>query len=236
MAIAEKYGTDVSRTKFTVLTYLRRLLNRGQVVKTELIDAHGRKVVYYELPSDSENHLHKLMTEEIVLLARKLGLRVERRADVDLMIEGIGIEVETGKKSRKPVQREGFKDMWVVVPNEEVGKRYEESMTLRDLYLKMKEMGEGKPLEREKKVKAQATRSEGKEYSGELAKASINYVKRSMIAYLDGKKNLNWILGVIRSSGLRGELLMRVFEELESYGRKDRWERALEACRKKKML
>ncbi|MDK2384277.1 MAG: hypothetical protein QI199_05655, partial [Candidatus Korarchaeota archaeon] len=60
-----------------------------------------------------------------------------------------------------------------------------------------------------KKVRAQATRSEGKEYPGELARASINYVKRSMIAYLDGKKNLNWILGVIRSSGLRGELLMR---------------------------
>ncbi|MHA1608528.1 MAG: hypothetical protein ACTSUJ_00810 [Candidatus Njordarchaeales archaeon] len=57
-----------------------------------------------------------------------------------------------------------------------------------------------------------------------------------MIAYLDGKKNLNWILGVIRSAGLRGEPLMRIFKELESYGRKDRWEKALEACRKKGML
>ena len=78
-AIAEKYGTDINRTKFAVLTYLRRLLNRVQVVKTELIDAHGRKVMYYELPSDSESHLHKLIIEEIVLLARKLGLSVERR-------------------------------------------------------------------------------------------------------------------------------------------------------------
>lgn len=233
-AIAEEYGTDISRTKFAVLTYLRRLLNRGQVVKTELIDHHGRKVVYYELSSDSESHLHKLMIEGIVLLARKLGLRVERRADVDLAIEGIGIEVETGKKSRKPAHREGFKEVWVVAPNEEIGKRYEDPMTLRDLYLRMKEMREKKPMERKKKVKV--PRSEGREDSGELAKASMNYVKKSMIAYLDGKKNLNWILGVIRSSGLRGELLMRVFEELESYGRKDRWERALEACRKRGML
>ena len=70
------------------------------------------------------------------------------------MIEGIGIEIKTGKKSRKPVQREGFKDVWVVVPNEEVSKRYEESITLRDLYLKMKEMGEEKPLERKKEGKS----------------------------------------------------------------------------------
>ena len=233
-AIAEKYGTDISRTKFAVLTYLRRLLNRGQVVKTELIDAHGRKVVYYELPSDSESHLHKLMIEEIVLLARKLGFKVERRADVDLAIEGIGIEVETGKKSRKPAHREGFEEVWVVVPNEEVGKRYEDSMTLRDLYLRMKEMRGEKTTGRERKAKV--SRPGSREDSGELIRASTNYVKRSMIAYLDGKKNLNWILGVIRSSGLRGELLMRVFEELESYGRRDRWERALEACRKKGML
>ncbi len=38
----------------------------------------------------------------------------------------------------------------------------------------------------------------------ELAVAALNYVKRSMTAYLDGKKNLNWIIGVIRSSGVRG--------------------------------
>ena len=121
-----------------------------------------------------------------------------------------------------------------MVPNEEVGKRYEESMTLRDLYVRMKEMREEKPMERKREVKV--PRPESKGDSGELIKASTNYVKKSMIAYLDGKKNLNWILGVIRSSGLRGEPLMRVFEELESYGRRDRWERALEACRKKEML
>ncbi len=65
---------------------------------------------------------------------------------------------------------------------------------------------------------------------------SLIDAKSSMTAYLDSKKNLDRILGVIRGSGLRRELLMRVFEELESYGRKDRWERALEACRRKKML
>ncbi len=238
-AIAEKYGTDISRTKFAVLTYLRRLLNRGQVVKTELIDHHGRKVVYYGLPSDSESHLHKLMIEEIVLLARKLGLKVERRADVDLTIEGIGIEVETGKKSRKPRQRLGYREVWIVVPNEEVKGRYPGSMTLRELYLKLKKMSESEAPSEMQTHESRAARSEERTsalINEELAVAALNYVKRSMAAYLDGKKNLNWIIGVIRSSGVRGQLLMRVFEELKDYGDKRRWEEALEACRRKGMI
>ena len=140
----------------------------------------------------SSPYKDQIICKEIVLLTRKLGFKVERRANVDLTIEGIGIEVETGKKSRKPAHREGFREVWVVVPNEEVGKRYEESMALRDLYLRMKEMREEKPMERRKK-KAKVSRPESREDTGELIRASTNYVKRSMIAYLDGKKNLNWI-------------------------------------------
>ena len=33
---------------------------------------------------------------------------MERRVDADLTIEGIGIGVEIGKKSRKPAHKEGF--------------------------------------------------------------------------------------------------------------------------------
>ncbi len=54
-----------------------------------------------------------------------------------------------------------------------------------------------------------------------------------MIAYLDGKNSLKWILGVIRSSGVRGDLLMRVFKELESYGDRKLWEEALDAYKRK---
>ena len=57
-----------------------------------------------------------------------------------------------------------------------------------------------------------------------------------MAAYLDGKKNLSWIIGVIRSSGVRGQLLMRVFEELKDYGDRRRWEEALDACRRKGII
>jgi hypothetical protein len=71
---------------------------------------------------------------------------------------------------------------------------------------------------------------------GELAKAAINYVKKSMVAYLDGKNGLKWILGVIRSSGVRGQLLLKVFEELATYGERKRWEEALEACKTRNYL
>jgi len=59
------------------------------------------------------------------------------------------------------------------------------------------------------------------------------HVRREIyVVYLDCKKGLKWILGVIRSSRVRGELLIGVFRELESYGDKGLWEKALEACRK----
>jgi len=57
-----------------------------------------------------------------------------------------------------------------------------------------------------------------------------------MIAYLDGKNSLKWILGVIRSSGVRGQLLLKVFEELGNYGERRRWEEALEACKKRNYI
>ncbi len=54
-----------------------------------------------------------------------------------------------------------------------------------------------------------------------------------MIAYLDGKKELKWIVGVIKSSGVRGQLLLNVFEELATYGDRRRWEEVLDACKRK---
>ncbi len=210
-------------------------------MRTELRDESNRRVVYYELPSSSESHLHRLMVEKIVALAWKLRLPVERRGDVDLAIGDVGVEVETGKKSRKPGPRPGYREVWIVVPNEEVRERYPGSMTLRELYLRMREMSEPSggeheaPERRERKQRPGPSRKSVEERS-ELAQAALKYVKRSMAAYLDGKKGLKWILGVVRSSGVRGELLMRVFEELESYGDRRRWEEALEACRRRGLL
>ncbi|HIE22976.1 MAG TPA: hypothetical protein EYP68_01960 [Candidatus Korarchaeota archaeon] len=241
-AIAEKYGLDKSRTKFACLTYLKRLCNKGEVVRTEFRDEFNRKTVYYELPTISESQLHKLMVEKVMVLAWKLNLPVEKKDDVDVAIGGIGIEVETGRKDRKLTPRPWYREIWVVVPNEEVKEKYPGSMTLRELYLRLKEMVEGTPT-RIRRDSAQTERRTWLDVEhaemhvhDELARAAINYVKKSMVAYLDGKKGLKWMLGVIRSSGVRGGLLLKVFKELESYGDSRLWKEALEACRKRGYL
>jgi len=115
-AIADRYGLDPDRTKFACLTYLKRLCNKGEVMRTEFRDEFNRKTVYYELPTISESGLHRLMVEKVMVLAWKLNLPVEKRDDVDLAIGEVGIEIETGKKDRKLVPRPGYKEVWVVVP------------------------------------------------------------------------------------------------------------------------
>ncbi len=204
--IDKRLGLDLNSTKFACLTYLRKLMEKGEIVSTEVRDEHNRKIVYHELPSTSESHLHKLLVEKVMSIAWKLGLKAERRRDVDLTVEGIGIEVETGKKSRKPRQRLGYREVWIVMPNEEVKERYPGSLTLRELYVSLK-MGESEVPSEIHTGGSRAARSEQRTsapVNEELAVAALNYVKRSMAAYLDGKKNLNWIIGVIRSSGVRG--------------------------------
>jgi len=112
-------------------------------------------------------------------------------------------------------------------------------MTLRELYLRLKEMAEGSSvvIERDSVQTELGSRYNIKQAEmqahGELAKAAVNYVKKSMVAYLDAKNSLKWILGVIRSSGVRGQLLLNVFEELANYGERRRWEEALDACKKR---
>ena len=58
-----------------------------------------------------------------------------------------------------------------------------------------------------------------------------NYAERSLIAFLEGKKNLNWIVGVIRSSGVRGERLLGVFNRLANHRDKPRYQQAFLACK-----
>lgn len=64
-----------------------------------------------------------------------------------------------------------------------------------------------------------------------MEETTRRYAKRSLQAFLEGKKNLNWIVGVIRSSGVRGPRLTQIFRELQDYGDKKRFEAAYQASR-----
>ena len=198
--IASRHGLEEDSVKFACSTYLKRMAERGEIMRNELIDEFGRRTVYYELPSASESRFHELMMRKIEMICRRLGLDVERREDVDLAVGKIGIEVETGKKSRKPADRRGFDEVIVVVPNDEVKKRYDGSLTLKELFTRLR--------------------------------GSDKWLRGSISAYLEGKKGLSWLMGVIERSGLRGEELRREIEEMRE-GNEDKVEIILEECRKR---
>jgi len=60
------------------------------------------------------------------------------------------------------------------------------------------------------------------------------YAQKSLMAFLEGKKNLNWIKGVIRVSGIlrRKEKLKMIFYQLKGYGDPSRYQAILEECKR----
>jgi len=69
-----------------------------------------------------------------------------------------------------------------------------------------------------------------------------NYAKKSLRAFLEGGKysekpmTLNWITAVITSSGVRGDKLREVFNELRDYGDRERFISVLERCEKENLF
>lgn len=66
--------------------------------------------------------------------------------------------------------------------------------------------------------------------------AVYNYASASARAFLEGKKNLNWLLGMIRGSGVQGARLAEIFEIFRDYGNRQRFEEAVLACRQEGLL
>lgn len=61
--------------------------------------------------------------------------------------------------------------------------------------------------------------------------ATRNYAWGAMRAFLEGHKDRNWLLGMIRSSGVRGARLVEVFQNLRGYGNGQRYQEAVLDCR-----
>jgi hypothetical protein len=58
------------------------------------------------------------------------------------------------------------------------------------------------------------------------------YARNSLRAYLEGKKNPNWAVGVVKSSGVRGQALVEIFDYLKGYSETVRYKEVFSACRK----
>jgi len=63
-----------------------------------------------------------------------------------------------------------------------------------------------------------------------------NYARKSLMTFLEGEKNLNWIAGVIRSSRVKGERLKEIFDRLEDYGDKSRFQDIKRECKDQGLL
>jgi len=64
-----------------------------------------------------------------------------------------------------------------------------------------------------------------------MEEISRRYARGSLRAFLEGKKNLSWVLGVIESSEVRGRGLSEIFEGQKGYGNSERYRKAFSACR-----
>ncbi len=64
------------------------------------------------------------------------------------------------------------------------------------------------------------------------------YAEKSLMAFLEGgrysrdrkPRTLNWVVGVIRSSGVRGQQLQSVFQRQQIYGDPVLWQQAYAEC------
>ena len=72
-----------------------------------------------------------------------------------------------------------------------------------------------------------------------MEESGKKYVKNSLEAFLNDKKNLNQILGVIQASGIlkyKGEL-QKIFNDLRcDYEERPRYQEILKECQKQKWL
>jgi hypothetical protein len=108
--------------------------------------------------------------------------------------------LKPGRRAESLLKEEGYDEIIVVVPNEDVKKKYEGSLTLKELFIRLK--------------------------------GSDKWVRGSIEAYLEGKRDIKWLIGVIERSGLRGEELRREMERIKE-GNGEKVKMIEEECEKR---
>lgn len=71
-----------------------------------------------------------------------------------------------------------------------------------------------------------------------MEKIVMHYVRGSLEAFLDGKKELNWMRGTIISSGVLNykDMLQEIFDGLIRYSALSRYKKILDECIKEGWL
>lgn len=74
-----------------------------------------------------------------------------------------------------------------------------------------------------------------------VEESARRYAEKSFLAFLEAgrfskdhkPKSLAWIMGVIRSSGVRGQTLSSIFQRHRGYGDSSRFDAAFEECQRR---
>ncbi len=68
-----------------------------------------------------------------------------------------------------------------------------------------------------------------------MVKSAEEYVKRyarnSLRAYLEGEQNLNWVVGIVRESGVREQELVEIFDFMKEHSGTPRYQEVYAKCK-----
>lgn len=70
----------------------------------------------------------------------------------------------------------------------------------------------------------------------DLDTAAKRYLRGSIEAYLEGKKNLNWITGIVKTNYISREILTEILSRLTTYGDRSRYLSLRKECEKMGLL
>jgi len=71
---------------------------------------------------------------------------------------------------------------------------------------------------------------------GNVEKATRNYARGALRAFIEGTITINQAVGMVRSAGVRGNRLDEIFQHLRGYGNPDRYQEAFDKCRQQGLL
>jgi len=138
--LEDKYDKDANRLKVDCHALLKDLTSSGAVMKADLEDRWGNRLVMYWSKEKGVSAFHKALTRKTKATILEQGGEIEKgRAGSDLTAlvnnSEIGIECETGLKSdlekfKEDVEErvDHFDQVWIITPAKKKRKKYRESL------------------------------------------------------------------------------------------------------------
>ncbi|MFW5912486.1 MAG: hypothetical protein ACOCTL_03365 [Candidatus Hadarchaeota archaeon] len=138
--LEDKYDKDANRLKVDCHALLKDLTSFGAVMKADLEDRWGNRLVMYWSKEKGVSAFHKALTRKAKATILEQGGEIEKgRAGSDFTAivntSEIGIECETGLKSdlekfKEDVEKriDHFDEIWIITPTKKKRKKYRKAL------------------------------------------------------------------------------------------------------------